>query len=318
MKFGASIWPFRWNPPYDDGLRRVAASGFRAVELIGWNLDALNTYYTGETIKGLRGVLAEEGLELSQFVSTPQNLSSTDPVRRAAAVEHWRKAVGVGAELGAGIINMVSSHGFGMKDGEDFPRIVTKPLVQTYAADIPGGLDWDANYNDYVDAIGQCAEICQSAGVKMSIEPHPGRYLANTDGALRLLEHVNSPALGVNFDPSHTFPVGDFPNVSVYRLGGKIIHCHVSDNDGVTNVHWRPGMGKINWTHMLKALKDVGFDGVISVELEDVPGVSRGSKKASAAGFSQENATQEFVDETVAGMKYLKGICDGLGISYED
>ena len=52
----------------------------------------------------------------------------------------------------------------------------------------------------------------------MTVEPHPGRYLANHDGALRLLEHVDSPAMGINFDPWHTFPIGDYPNISVYRL----------------------------------------------------------------------------------------------------
>ena len=83
--------------------------------------------------------------------------------------------------------------------------------------------------------------------------------------------------MGINFDPSHTFPCGDFPDITVYRLNRHIIHIHVSDNDAVTNVHWRPGMGKIDWRAMFQALKDVGYDGVVSIELEDVPGrVARG------------------------------------------
>ena len=49
----------------------------------------------------------------------------------------------------------------------------------------------------------------------------------------------------------------------------------------MTNVHWRPGMGKIDWTAMFQALKDVGYDGVISIELEDVPGVSRGPNSSA-------------------------------------
>ena len=34
MQFGASIWPFQWEPPYEEALRRIARLGFRAVELI--------------------------------------------------------------------------------------------------------------------------------------------------------------------------------------------------------------------------------------------------------------------------------------------
>ena len=123
--------------------------------------------------------------------------------------------------------------------------------------------------------------------------------------------------MGINFDPSHTFPIGDFPNISVYRLGKNIIHLHVSDNDGVTNVHWRPGMGKIDWIAMFQALKDVGYDGVVSIELEDVPGVSRGPNSNAPGVYRNVTATDEFVAETVAGMNYLKGICKDLGIPVE-
>ncbi len=317
MRFGASSWPFQWEPPYEDVIRRIARLGFKATELIAWNKDYLNDYYTPEKIAALRRELANEGIAISQFVSTPHDLSSSDAGKREAAVEHWQRAVDVGAELGAKIINMVSSHAFAMRDGQEVPRITVKPLVQMYTVKVPSGLDWDRNYNDYVAALGRCAAACEKADVKMSIEPHPGRYLANTDGALRLLEHIGSDAVGINLDPSHTFPVGDFPNVSVYRLGKKVIHCHVSDNDGVTNVHWRPGMGKIDWVAMFQALKDVGFDGTISVELEDVPGVSRGPNSTAPGVYRNVTATDAFVAETVAAMNYLKGVCKDVGIAVE-
>jgi sugar phosphate isomerase/epimerase len=318
MKFGASSWPFQWEPPYEDAIRRVAANGFKAIELIAWNGDFLHNYYTKAKIAELRAELKSSGLIISQFVSTPHDLSSPDAGKREAAVAHWRRTVEVGAELGSGLINMVAAHPFGMRDTQDYPRITTKPLVQTYATrNIHGGLDWDANFRDYVAAIRQCADICRDAGVAMTIEPHPARYIANHDGALRLLDHVDHPAVGINFDPSHTFPTNDFPNISVYRLGKRIKHLHVSDNDGVTNVHWRPGMGKIDWKAMFQALKDIGYDGVVSIELEDVPGVSRGPNSAAPGVFRNVTATDEFVAESVAAMTYLKGICKEVGINVE-
>jgi len=318
MKFGASSWPFQWDPPYEDCIRRVSSLGFRAIELIGWNQDYLTNYYTPTKITELKSCLDGEGLELSQFVSTPHDLSSGDKGKREAAVEHWRRTVDVGTELGAKLINMVSSHAFAMRDTVEIPRITTKPLVQQYATrNVPRGVDWDQNFRDYVDALKSCAKICERAGVTMTVEPHPGRYLANTDGALRLLEHVDSKAMGINFDPSHTFPVGDFPDITVYRLGKHIKHLHVSDNDGVTNVHWRPGEGKIDWKAMFQALKDVGYDGVVSIEMEDVPGVSRGPNSNAPGVYRNITATDEFVAETVAGMNYLKGICAEVGITVD-
>ncbi len=318
MRFGASSWPFQWEPPYEDVIRRVAGCGFRAIELIAWNKDYLDDYYTGPKIAELRSELEASGLLLSQFVSTPHDLSHPDKARRDAALDHWRRTVEVGASLGAKLINMVACHAFAMRDGAEIPRITTKPLVQTYATrGVPRGVDWDQNYRDYVEAVRQCAEICAAAGTTMTIEPHPGRYLGNADGALRLLEHVDHPAMGINFDPSHTYPQGDFPDITIYRLGSHIKHCHVSDNDAVTNVHWRPGMGKIDWRAMFQALKDVGFDGTVSIELEDVPGVSRGPNSAAPGVFRNVTATDEFVAETVAGMNYLKDICREVGITVE-
>jgi sugar phosphate isomerase/epimerase len=316
MKFGASCWPFQWEPPYDEAIRRIARHGFKATELIGWNKDYLRDYYTPDTIKNLKSVLSGEGVSISQFVSTPHDLSSPDKAKRDAAIDHWARAVEVGAELGSPIINMVSAYPFGFRDAE-YPRITTKPLVQTFTNKIPTGLNWDQNYQDYVASLKACSTLCEKAGVKLSIEPHPFRYLANTDGALRLIEDVNSPAFGVNLDPSHTFPVGDFPNVSVYRLGKHLLHLHVSDNDGVTNVHWRPGMGKIDWKEMFVALKEVGYDGVVSIELEDVPGTSRGPTSTAPGLFRNPTATDQFVHETVLAMQYLKGICAEVGIKVE-
>ncbi|MET3926017.1 sugar phosphate isomerase/epimerase family protein [Devosia sp. 2618] len=318
MKFGASSWPFQWDPPYEDCIRRVAGLGFKSIELIGWNKTYLTEYYTPTKIKELKACLQSEGIAISQFVSTPHDLSSADAGKRAAAVEHWKRTVEVGAELGSELINMVSCHPFAMKDAVEIPRITTKPLVQTFATrGVPRNVDWDKNYNDYVESLKKCAQHCADAGVTLTIEPHPARYLANTDGALRLLEHVGSSAMGINFDPSHTFPVGDFPDIAVYRLGKHIKHLHVSDNDGVTNVHWRPGEGKIDWLAMFQALKDVGYDGTISMELEDVPGVSRGPNSDSPGVYRNITATDEFVAETVAGANYLKDICKQVGITVE-
>src|SRR5688572_10200064 len=97
MKFGASSWPFQWDPPYEDAIRRISSLGFRAIELIAWNKDFLTDYYTDAKISDLKAVLKGEGIALSQFVSTPHDLSSSDKSERDAAVEHWKRAVDVGA-----------------------------------------------------------------------------------------------------------------------------------------------------------------------------------------------------------------------------
>ena len=62
MKFGASIWPFQWDPPYEDGISRIASLGFEAVGLIGWNRQILQEYYTPKKVKELRTFVGDSGL----------------------------------------------------------------------------------------------------------------------------------------------------------------------------------------------------------------------------------------------------------------
>jgi sugar phosphate isomerase/epimerase len=310
MKIGASIWPFRWDRPYDDAIRRIAQLGFKAIELIAWDREALETYYTPQVIKNLKAIIAGEGLELSEFVSTPPGMASSEKKERDAAVEHFKCMVDVAVGLGTRTVNTVSVFPFAI----EVPRITDRPHVQEYSVYYPPGLDWKRNWEDYVDAVRRCCDICEDAQVRYALEPHPYRYMSNAASMLRLIDHVKSDALGMNFDPSHLFPMGDMPHTVIYQLGDRIFHCHFSDNDGMTNVHWRPGKGKIDWTAVMRALKETGFDGTISIELEDVPGVARGQAEVPGVYKGNWDATDAFEEENRKAMAYIKGIAETLDI----
>ncbi len=311
MKIGASIWPFRWDKPYDDAIRRIAQLGFKAIELIAWDREALDTYYTPQEIKKLRDIIASEGLELSEFVSTPPGMASPEPKDRDAAVEHFKRMVEVAVGLGTTTVNTVSVFPFAI----EVPRITDRPHMQEFSVDYPSGLNWKQNWEDYVDAVRRCCDICEDAHVRYALEPHPYRYMSNAASMLRLIEHVKSDALGMNFDPSHLFPMGDMPHTVIYQLGDRIFHCHFSDNDGTTNVHWRPGKGKIDWTAVMRALKETGFDGTISIELEDVPGVARGQAEVPGVYKGNWDATDAFEEENRKAMAYIKGVAADLGVA---
>ena len=101
MQFGAAIWPFQWYPPYEDAIRRLARLGFRQVELIAWDRETLRTYYTTDRIAALRQLIADEGLVLSEFVTTPAGSpvailpvarpGSSISVRRSKSPMRWAR-----------------------------------------------------------------------------------------------------------------------------------------------------------------------------------------------------------------------------------
>lgn len=315
MRIGASIWPFRWDVPYEKMIPRIAGLGYKAVELIAWNRETLDEYYTPQRVKELKKIISDEGLVLSQFVSTPRGMASPDKQVRERAVEHFKKLVETGVNLGAQLVNSVSDYPFAIA----FPRITDRPHVQKFTVETPSTCPdaWSKNWNDYVDVMRRCVALCEDAGLRYALEPHPYRYMCNAASMLRLIEQVDSEALGMNLDPSHLFPVGELPHVVIYQLGDRIFHAHFSDNDGVTNVHWRPGKGKIDWFAIMKALKDVNFDGVVSMELEDVPGVSRGAADVPGVYKGNIDATEEFDIENKKAIDYIRGICEQLGIELD-
>jgi sugar phosphate isomerase/epimerase len=95
VQFGASIWPFQWTPPYEAGIRRLAGLGFKNVELIAWDRATLDTYYTPEGMRGLRRLLGDQGMTLSEFVHSPAGAAEPDASRRREAVESFRRAAEV-------------------------------------------------------------------------------------------------------------------------------------------------------------------------------------------------------------------------------
>ncbi len=301
MYFGAPVWPLRWQHPYDETIRHIARLGIQALELIAWSAEVTTEYYTPSTIRELRNVITGEGLTLSGFTRSPQDQSSPDPKRRKAAVEDFSRAVDVAAALGAPVIISVTPYPFNL----EVPRLMSRPVTQEWIVKVPRGLDWTQNYDDYVDSLRQCADVAAKAGLRHALEPHPFRWLSSAQGMLRLIERTGAGNLGLNLDPSHLFPSGEIPHFTVYMVGNKVFHTHFSDNDAQTNAHWRPGKGKVDWRATLLSLKDVGYDGVISIELEDVPGSAHHGTVAS----------EEMDRELKLSVAYLKEICEQEGIN---
>jgi len=46
----------------------------------------------------------------------------------------------------------------------------------------------------------------------------------------------------------------------------KIVHMHVSDNDGADDLHLGIGYGTINWESVAKAVKEANYSNVIMLE----------------------------------------------------
>lgn len=271
MFLGASSWVFSWAPPYNNAVNSIADLGFKGVELTIWNNEFRNDYYTSANNKELRRLIADRGLILTNLFCLPAGQASVHKEERATCIDEFRASVEVAKELGVNLLTTCTSCPFELA----FPFEQTRPVSQTWTIDLPKGLDFQQNYEDFIEVMNKMAEVCEEYDVRLALEPHPHRIMKNADSMLRILERVEKKnRIGLNLDPSHLFPMGEMAQVVVYQVNKDIFHTHFSDNDGQSNAHWRPGKGKIDWNATVRALDDIGYDSVISLELEDVPGAA--------------------------------------------
>ncbi len=106
--------------------------------------------------------------------------------------------------------------------------------------------------------------------IALEVEPFKLSLLNNVDSMVRFLDDVNHPAVKANIDVSHLHLSHTRPE-ELARLRGKAIHVHISDCDGRVHGDLPPGRGVVDFLPYLQAIKALGIDGVISIELEYSP-----------------------------------------------
>ena len=253
MKLGLFTAAFRGRA-LDDVSAWAAGAGF----------DALEVYCPPGTALDV----AVTGLEISALAYYPNNLDPY-PVAREAAHAHLRALVDAASRLGVGLVCTFA--------GAD----PSKPL--------------DENLTEFRRVWPPLVEYAEERGVRIAIENCPmvfersrwpgGTNLAYSPAAWdAMFEAIPSPSLGLNLDPSHLVWLQVDYERAVRDYGERIFHVHCKDTEiRRDELHRRsilslgagwqagrmPGRGEVDWARFVGALRDVGYDGVLSVEHED-------------------------------------------------
>lgn len=85
---------------------------------------------------------------------------------------------------------------------------------------------------------------------------------------VRYVDGVNSPYLKACVDIGHTVLVGENPVKMIKTLGNRVAALHVHDNDGIRDEHTVPFHGIVKWNEVARALKEIGYNGEITLETE--------------------------------------------------
>jgi len=142
------------------------------------------------------------------------------------------------------------------------------------------------------DCIESCLPYAQERGITLIIENHYKddfweypEFAQKMDVFCKLVDRVQHPNFGVNYDPSNTYLAGEDPLELLYRVSNRVVTMHASDRylkegtiEDLRNEeggsagyakrlsHGEIGKGLNDYDAIFNELKRVGFDGWISIE----------------------------------------------------
>src|SRR4029077_4642821 len=138
-----------------------------------------------------------------------------------------------------------------------------------------------------------------SHGVTLAVEPlnRFETYFLNTAAdAVKFCDEIDHPNVGVLFDTFHA-NIEEKDIAQGYRTVGRHLkHVHTCENDrGI------PGTGHVEWKSVFQALRDVHYDGWLTIESF---GFALGALSTAAAIWRDIEKTPESI--AFEGIKFLK------------
>ena len=129
-------------------------------------------------------------------------------------------------------------------------------------------LDWDLT----VDSFQKLGRELEKLGVKFGFETHMSYIHDLPEPSKKLVDLIDSPAVGINMDYGNTayFPVRPTVEEAIELYGDKLFYTHLKNSSAIPGSTFRMatglGDGDINHRAYYAKLREVGFDGPIGIE----------------------------------------------------
>ena len=247
MKIGAMTTSFRKS--FEEALEASAALEVDGVQIWATNL----TYYdpdhpvgeldpeltTEEDKRKLRETLERLGMEISALCGD-LGRGFVKPDHIEEDVEKTKRMMDLTKSLG---VKVLTSHIGRIPEDKSDPgyRTATEALEEIGA---------------YGDAVG--VDFASETG------PESGAALAE------FLNGLKAKSIKVNYDPANMVMMGFDPVEGAYDLAEFIAHTHAKDGigPGPNRGEVPLGEGEVPWPEYLRALKEIGYDGYLTIERE--------------------------------------------------
>ena len=184
--------------------------------------------------------------------------------------------------------------------------------IAVLSFDVPQPLRGGVGIGGYLDRVLEAVSDCRVAVEDFGLNESERGQIAHLKGNERFgylvdIGHLFIRMRGENVSGKTLFthapdecPMTKAPDAAAFAaaLAGKdfpIFEMHLHNNDGVSDVHWFLEDGEMDVPAVAHALREVGFDGVLTVE--------------SAPGFKFECRGRDADEGIQRTLSYWKGLC---------
>lgn len=250
MKLAFNTWVYSsfpvWVPAYplEETIRRLARIGYDGIEIGAAAPHAYPDYVDAARRRELRALLEAEGIEVSGMLPAPGggpgfNVASPLDAERRNAVEQYKQVAQFCADLGGKTLLYVAGW-----------QIFGTPRQQAW--------EWSRQ------ALAEIAPAAADLGLTVAVEPTPtdSNLIESADDALELMRAVDRPNVKVMFDTIHVYYRNEAPTDYVYAMGQDLAYVHLSERNRLA-----PGQGGGDFVGLVEALKAIGYDGYLAMEI---------------------------------------------------
>jgi L-ribulose-5-phosphate 3-epimerase len=128
-------------------------------------------------------------------------------------------------------------------------------------------------FSRLVDGLSTVLAHADKNGVNLAFEPEPGMLIDTLESYDQLLAElaangVDASRLRLTIDVGHLHCQGELPiPEKMRRWGDRLANVHIEDMRAGVHEHLMFGDGEIDFPPVIAALTEIGYDGLLSVEL---------------------------------------------------
>ncbi len=238
-----------------DSLKEIAQLGYQGAEILCDIPHAYPPTLNNQKIQEIKNTLDKYNLQISNLnaftlfaLGDTYHPSWIDPdkEKRQARIQHTIDCIDLAFQLGAKNISI--------EPGGPTNLLENKMSRQQALRLFQEGID-------------QVLPEAEKKMIKILIEPEPELLLQTSIEFVEFMKNFDSKYLKLNFDIGHFYCVNEDPSNLILRLRKFIGHFHMADIKDRVHYHLIPGLGTIDYNRVFKTIKEINYDGFVTVEL---------------------------------------------------